>query len=128
MSKPKILTLAEFLKLKGKQKSPVVVYFNANQWDNLTRDISPGKGTPPEKTLTLTLTEIPGMEGGLANIWMSPRMQWSNSRNGRRATLRLWWSTSYPVRRAGNESRVLLNVRETRRNSCLQGHMPSRYM
>ena len=72
MSKPKILTLAEFLKLKGKQKSPVVVYFNATQWANLTRDISPGKGTPPEKTLTLTLTEIPGMEGGLATFGCPP--------------------------------------------------------
>ena len=66
LSKPKILSLAEFLKLKGKQKSPVVVYFNADQWANLTRDMKPGKGKPPDKTLTLTLSEIPGLSGGLA--------------------------------------------------------------
>lgn len=67
-TKLNVLTLAQFLKLKGKQKSPVVVHFNASQWANLTRDLKPGRGKPPAKTLTLTLTEIPGLAGGLATF------------------------------------------------------------
>jgi hypothetical protein len=67
-AKPTILTLAEFLKLTGKQKGPVIVYFNANQWSNLTSDIKPGTGKPPDKTMTLTLTALPGLEGGLATF------------------------------------------------------------
>ena len=67
-NKPNVLTVAEFLKLKGTQKGPVVVYFNGDQWANLTRDIKPGKGKPPDKTMTLTLTELPGLPGGLGTF------------------------------------------------------------
>ena len=70
-TKLNVLSLAEFLKQK-KLKSPMVVYFNANQWANLTRDIKPGRGKPPEKTLTLTLTEIPGVPGGLVTFGCPP--------------------------------------------------------
>ena len=66
-NKPNVLTVAEFLKLKG-TKGPVVVYFNGDQWANLTRDIKPGKGKPPDKTMTLTLTELPGLPGGLGTF------------------------------------------------------------
>jgi hypothetical protein len=66
--KPNVLTLPEFLKLKGKQKGPIVVYFNADQWANVTKSVSPGKGKRPERTLTLALTEIPGLEGGLGTL------------------------------------------------------------
>ena len=66
--KPNLLSLSEFLKLKGKQKGPIVVYFDADQWSNLTKSIEPGTGKRPEKTLSLSLTEIPGMEGGLGTF------------------------------------------------------------
>jgi hypothetical protein len=67
-SKPNVLTVAEFLKLKGTQKRPVIVYFNGDQWANLTRNVRPGKGKPPGKTMTLTLMELPGLSGGLATF------------------------------------------------------------
>lgn len=67
-AKPTVLSLAEFLKLKGTQKGPIVVYFNGDQWGHLTRDLKPGKGKPPDKNLTLALTELPGLPGGLATF------------------------------------------------------------
>src|SRR5688500_18255688 len=68
LRKPNVLTLAEFLKLKGTQKGPVVVYFNETQWKNFTRGAKPGKGKPPRKSLTLTLAELPGLPGGLVTF------------------------------------------------------------
>jgi hypothetical protein len=69
MAKPTILTLSEFLKLKGKQKKPVIVYFDEKQWANLTRGLKPSKEEPPAaNTLTFTLTTLPGLAGGLVEI------------------------------------------------------------
>lgn len=69
MAKPTILTLSEFLKLKGKQKKPVIVYFDEKQWANLTRGLKPTDQEPPQNnSLTFTLTRLPGMEGGLVEI------------------------------------------------------------
>src|SRR5688572_19419093 len=58
--KPNILSVAEFLELKGTQKGPLVIYFNEKQLANFTREAKPGRGKPPGKNLTLTLTEMPG--------------------------------------------------------------------
>jgi hypothetical protein len=67
--KPTILTVSEFLKLKGKQKNPVIVYFDEKQWANLTRGLKPTKEEPPKSnTLTFTLTTLPGLPGGLVEI------------------------------------------------------------
>lgn len=67
--KPTILTLGEFLKLKGKQKKPVIVYFDEKQWANLTHGLKPTEQQPPQNnTLTFTLTTLPGLEGGLVEI------------------------------------------------------------
>lgn len=68
VTKPNVLTLAEFLQLKGPQRGPVIVYFNGDQWANMTREINAGKGKPPENKMTLTLTELPGLTGGLATF------------------------------------------------------------
>jgi hypothetical protein len=67
--KPTILTLSEFLKLKGKQKKPVIVYFDEKQWANLTRGLKPTNQKPPRNnTLTFTLTTLPGLGGGFVEI------------------------------------------------------------
>jgi hypothetical protein len=63
-NKPEILTVTEFRKLKGTVKKPIIVYFNEKQWANLTRNLKPLKGKPPKKTMTLTLSELPGIPGG----------------------------------------------------------------
>jgi hypothetical protein len=67
--KPEILTLREFLKVRGKQKRPALVYFNEKQWANLTRGLKPTvQAPPPDNTLTFTLTTLPGLDGGLVEI------------------------------------------------------------
>lgn len=67
--KPAILTLSELLKLKGKQKKPVIVYFDRKRWANLTRSLKPTDLAPPQNdTLTFTLTTLPGLGGGLVEI------------------------------------------------------------
>ena len=67
--KPTILTLSEFLKLKGKQKKPVIVYFDEKQWANLTRGLKPTDQEPlRNNTLTFTLTTLPVLRGGFVEI------------------------------------------------------------
>ena len=63
-SKPEFHTLAEFRKLSGNFKKPVVIYFNKKQLDNLSAGARPMTGKPPTKSLYLTVTEVAGFEGG----------------------------------------------------------------
>jgi hypothetical protein len=64
-----ILTLSEFLKLRGKQKKPVIVHFDGKQWANLTRGLKPTSKQPPRSNnLTFILTTLPGLDGGLVEI------------------------------------------------------------
>jgi protein associated with RNAse G/E len=55
--KPTILTLSEFLKLKSKQRKPVIVYFDERQWANLTRGLKP-TGQKPPRNNTLTFRQM----------------------------------------------------------------------
>jgi hypothetical protein len=66
--KPTILTLHEFLGLKGEQSQSTLVYFNEPQWGNLTRNLRPRKGKVPAASPMITLTTFPGMEGGFGMI------------------------------------------------------------
>ena len=66
--KPTILTLDEFLKLKGKQKNPSIVYFNEQQWAKLTRGLKPTDGKPPKTGVRLALTTLPGVSGGFVEM------------------------------------------------------------
>lgn len=68
MPTPTILSLGEFLKLRGKQKNPVLVYFDKQQWANLTRGLKPTDEKPPRRGVTLALTALPGREGGFVEI------------------------------------------------------------
>lgn len=65
---PTILTLREFLKSSGKQKTPLIIYFDAPQWKNLTRGVKPAAGTPPKTGVQLALTTLPGLAGGFVEI------------------------------------------------------------
>jgi len=62
------LTLREFLKLRGKQKNPVIVHYNEKQWATLTRDLKPVNKTPPKTGLQMILTTLPGLPGGLVEF------------------------------------------------------------
>ena len=67
--KPAILTLSEFLKLEGKHKKPVIVYFDGKEWANLTRNLKPTDQKPRRNNaLTFTLSTLPGLEGGFVEI------------------------------------------------------------
>jgi hypothetical protein len=66
--KSTILTLDEFLKLKGRQKKPVVVYFNEQQWRKLTRGLKPTDEKMPKTGVRLALTALPGMSGGFVEM------------------------------------------------------------
>ena len=44
-----IPSLGEFLELRGKQESPLVVYFDKRQWANLTWGLKPTDKKPPRK-------------------------------------------------------------------------------
>src|SRR5437868_7631609 len=66
-NKPKILTVSEFRKTKRLSKGQIV-YFDKKQWSNLTRGIEPSRGTVPSKTVTLTLTDFPGVDGGFGEF------------------------------------------------------------
>lgn len=72
LNKPEILTVAEFRKLKGVFKKPVIIYFNKKQWTSLMSNLAPTKGKPPEKTLTLTLSELPDVPGGFGALKCPP--------------------------------------------------------
>lgn len=63
-AKPNVLTLSEFLKLRGQQKGPVIIYLNEQQWENLTRGLKPGDGQPPRTGARMMLTTLPGLTGG----------------------------------------------------------------
>ena len=62
-STPEFYTLAEFRKLSGSFKKPVVIYFSANQLGKLTSGARPMTGKPPAKSLHLTVTEVAGFDG-----------------------------------------------------------------
>ena len=62
-SKPEFYTLAEFRKLSGSFKKPVVIYFNDKQLANLSSGARQMTGKPPSKGLYLTVTEVAGFDG-----------------------------------------------------------------
>jgi hypothetical protein len=67
--KPSILTLSEFLKLRGKQRKSVLIYFNEEQWNNLTAKAKPGNRKPNEtESITLSLITLPDIDGGFVEI------------------------------------------------------------
>jgi hypothetical protein len=70
--KPDVLTVAELLRRKGKLQSPVVVYFDEEQWARLTRRRSPSRGKPPAAVFTLELSEVSGLSGGLGTFKCPP--------------------------------------------------------
>ena len=63
-AKPEFHTLAEFRKLSGNFKKPVVIYFNKTQLANLNSSAKPGTGKVPTKGVTLTVSEVAGFDGG----------------------------------------------------------------
>jgi hypothetical protein len=63
-TKPEFHTLAEFRKLSGSFKKPIVIYFNEKQLANLNASASAKTGKPPTKTLSLTVSQIDGVLGG----------------------------------------------------------------
>jgi hypothetical protein len=65
---PTILSLSEFLKIEGKHKAPVIIYFDEKQWANLTRGMKPVEGKAPEKGVSLALSTLPGLPGGFAEL------------------------------------------------------------
>jgi hypothetical protein len=65
---PKIVTLDQFVRSKGRQQSPSIVYFNREQWAKLTRGLKPTNERPPTKGARLTLTTLPGVDGGFVEI------------------------------------------------------------
>ena len=62
-AKPDFYTLAEFRKLSGNFKKPIVIYFNEKQLANLNSSARPKTGKPPAKTLSLTATQVDGILG-----------------------------------------------------------------
>ena len=62
-AKPEFYTLAEFRKLSGSFKKPVVIYFNQKQLANLNGSARPKSGKPPAKSVTLTISEVAGFDG-----------------------------------------------------------------
>lgn len=71
-SKPDILTVTEFRKLKKTLKKPIVIYFNEKQWTNLTHQLKPLDEKPPKQTLTLTLSQLPDIPGGFGTLRCPP--------------------------------------------------------
>ena len=65
---PTILALNEFLKVRGKHKKPTIVYFNEQQWANLTRGLKATDGKPPKTGVRMTLMTFPGLAGGFIEI------------------------------------------------------------
>lgn len=63
-AKPTVLTLGEFLELRGQKRGPLIIYFNQQQWGNLTRDLKPSDGKAPGAGARLVLTTLPGLPGG----------------------------------------------------------------
>jgi len=63
-TKPEFYTLAEFRKLSGNFKKPIVIYFNEKQLANLNAGAQAKSGKPPAKALSLTITEVAGFDGG----------------------------------------------------------------
>ena len=61
--KPTFLSLREFLKLRGEQKNPVIVYFDEKQWASLTRGLKPSTEKPPKTGAKMILTTLPGLSG-----------------------------------------------------------------
>ncbi len=69
MPKPAILSLTELMKLKGSQKTPLVVYFDKEEWKALKGSLRKAKeGNRPGKAVTLTLATLPALPGGLVEI------------------------------------------------------------
>jgi hypothetical protein len=64
-AKPEFYTLAEFRKLSGNFKKPIIIYFNEKQLANLNSSAKPKTGKPPSKSLSLTITQVDGLLGGL---------------------------------------------------------------
>jgi hypothetical protein len=65
---PTILSLSEFLKIKGKHKAPVIIYFDDKQWANLTRGMKPVAGKASTTGVSLVLSTLPGLSGGLGEL------------------------------------------------------------
>jgi hypothetical protein len=66
---PRIFFFTRVENLRGKQKRSPIVYFNEDQWANLTRGLKPTDSAPlPDDTLTFTLTTLPGLAGGLVEM------------------------------------------------------------
>ncbi len=67
-TKPGFYSLADFRKLSGSFRKPVVIHFSKTQLDNLRTSASTKSGKPPAKSLTLTVTGVDGIEGGFVTI------------------------------------------------------------
>lgn len=66
---PKLFSLEDVSKLKGKHDDSVIVYLDKGQWSNLTQDLKPVlSGAPPVDVLTLSLTTLPGVDGGFVEL------------------------------------------------------------
>lgn len=64
-TKPEFFTLAEFRKVSGSFKKPIVIYFNEKQLAKLNESARPKSGKPPAKALTLIVNEVAGFDGAL---------------------------------------------------------------
>lgn len=63
-AKPEFYTLAEFRKLSGNFKKPIVIYFNEKQLAKLSSSAQAKSGKPPAKSLSLTVSQVDGVLGG----------------------------------------------------------------
>ena len=68
-ARPSVLTLSEFLKLRGKQNKSALIYFDKKQWANLTAVVKVNHGKPAKKeSLTFSLITFPDLNGGFVEI------------------------------------------------------------
>ena len=65
---PNIVSFDQFLKLRGEQKEPLTIYFNEQQWKNLTKGMKPVDGKIPKKGVRLFLFASPSIPGGFGTL------------------------------------------------------------
>lgn len=65
---PNIVSLDEFLKLKGEQKEPLTIYFDEQQWTTMTKGLRPVEGKPAKKGIRLALFTSPSLPGGFGTV------------------------------------------------------------